>query len=65
MNLPDAIWRNDFTCSAAERDTGTIYREAWASDIPKRCAFRQHSLISAPVQPSSSGKSPDTPYLLR
>ena len=28
MNLPDAIWRSAFTCSAADRDTGTIYLEA-------------------------------------
>ena len=65
MNLPDAIWRSALTCSAAERDTGTIYLAAWARDIPRRCAFRQHSLISAPVQPSSSGNSPATPYFLR
>ena len=65
MNFPEAIWRSALTCSAAERDTGTMYLAACVRVMLKRCAFRQHSLISAPVQPSSFGSSPVTPYFLK
>ena len=65
INFTDAIWRNALICSAAERAIGTMYCDACARDIRNLCAFRQHYLISVPVQPSSLGSSPDTPYFFR
>src|SRR5712692_5582568 len=63
MNFPEACCRSALIWSAAERDTGTVYSADSFSVSFSRYAFRQHSLISAPVQPASSGNSPDTPYL--
>src|SRR5713226_10325259 len=63
MNFPDACCRSALIWSAAERDTGTVYSADSFSVSFSRYAFRQHSLISAPVHPSSSVNSPDTPYL--
>ena len=48
---------------AVARVTGTRYSADSFSVSFSRYAFRQHSLISAPVHPSSSGSSPVTPYL--
>ena len=50
-------------CIKPDRDTGTMYLADSSSVRPNLQAFRQHSLISAPVHPSSSGNSPGTPYL--
>lgn len=62
MNFPEACCRNALIWSEALRDTGTIYIAVSRSCMFKRAALRQHSLISAPVQPSSSGMSLWTSY---
>src|SRR4029077_8045772 len=62
MNFPEACCRNDLICSAADFDIGTVYEPAPPTASRRRPAFRQHSLIPAPVHPSSSGRSPETLY---
>src|SRR5580658_11077570 len=62
MNFPEACCRNDLICSAADFDIGTVYWAARTRGSRSLPAFRQHSLISAPVHPSSSGRSPETLY---
>src|ERR1035441_5647366 len=63
MNFPEACCLSALIWSAAERDTGTRYSADSFSVNFSRYAFRQHSLISAQVQPSSFGSAPETPYL--
>src|SRR5258708_26951700 len=57
-NRPDACRRSASIWSAADLETGTMYSADSFSDRFNRHALRQHSRISAPVQPSSFGRSP-------
>ena len=47
------------------RDTGTMYPADSLRETFSLQAFRPHSLISAPVQPSSSGSSPVRLHFVR
>src|SRR4029077_20427045 len=57
MKRFDASLRNDSTASGADLNTGTMKLAACFKDFPVLKATSQHARISAPVQPSHSGKS--------
>src|ERR1700686_3613279 len=64
-NRPDACRRSASIWSAADLETGTMYSADSFSERFNRHALRQHSRISAPVQPSSFGRSPSIFHFAR
>src|SRR6202171_160760 len=64
-NRPDACRRSASIWSAADLETGTMYSADSFNERFSLHALRQHSLISAPVQPSSLGLSPSRFHLAR